>query len=256
MRLAAIAFTTLLLAAGRLPAQHSFTQDDIDNGLRLYRNTCVVCHGPDGDGVPGTDLGHGKFRHGTTNDDLEKIIMTGLPGTAMPANSFTEREAFSIVLYLRQMAQFSGGSAKPANGDSARGKAIFEGKGGCTNCHRLQGTGSRVGPDLSDIGTLRRAVELERSLLDPNAEVLPQNRYFRAVTKAGTEITGRLLNEDTFSVQLLDTKEHLVNLQKANLKDAAFIDKSAMPSFRDKLTSPEIADVITYLLAQRGFDSK
>ena len=255
MRIPAIAFTTLLLAAGRLPAQHSFTPEDIDNGLRLYRNTCVVCHGPDGDGVPGIDLGHGKFRHGTTNEDLEKIIMTGLPGTAMPANTFSERDAFSIILYLRQMATLSGDS-KPANGDAARGRAIFEGKGGCTGCHRLQGKGSRVAPDLSEIGALRRSVELERSIVNPDAEVLPQNRYFHAVTKAGAEITGRLLNEDTFSVQLLDTKEHLVSLQKANLKEAAFLDKSAMPSYKDKLSSQELADVITYLLAQKGFDSK
>ncbi len=255
MKLAAIAFTTLLLAAGQLPAQHSFTPEDVDNGLKLYRNTCVVCHGPDGDGVPGTDLGHGKFRHGTTNEDLEKIIMTGIAGTPMPPNSFTEREAFAIVLYLRQMAKVSGDS-KPANGDAARGKALFEGKGGCTGCHRLQGVGSRVAPDLSDIGLLRRGVELERSLVDPNADVLLQNRYFHAVTKAGVEISGRLLNEDTFSVQLLDTKERLINLQKANLKEAAFLEQSAMPSFKDKLSSQERADVITYLLTQKGFDSK
>jgi putative heme-binding domain-containing protein len=255
MRIAAIALTTMLLAAGRLPAQHSFTPEDIDNGLRLYRNTCVVCHGPDGDGVPGIDIGHGKFRHGTTNEDLEKIIMTGIPGTPMPRNSFSEREAFSIVLYLRQMATISGDS-QPANGDAARGKAIFEGKGGCTGCHRINGVGARVAPDLSEIGALRRGVELERSMLNPDAEVLPQNRYFRAVTKAGVEVTGRLLNEDTFSVQLLDTKEHLVSLQKANLKEATFLDKSAMPSYKDKLSSQEMADVITYLLTQKGFDSK
>lgn len=255
MRFHALTLTALALVAAPLFAQHSFTPADIEAGLKLFRGNCIVCHGIDGDAVPGTDLGHNKFRHGTTNEELEKIIMSGIPGTPMPPNKFSEREAFAIVLYLRQMAA-NATDTKPGTGDPARGKALFEGKGGCTGCHRVGAKGARVGPDLSEVGSLRRGVELQKSLLDPNAEVLVQNRYYRAVTKAGVEITGRLLNEDTFSVQLLDTKERLMNLQKANLREAAFVDKSPMPSFKDKLNTQELDDVIGYLMTLKGFDSK
>ena len=78
----------------------------------------------------------------------------------------------------------------------------------------MNGVGSRIGPDLSDIGALRRTVEIERSLLEPNEEVLPQNRTYRVVTKKGETITGRLLNIDTFTVQILDSKERLLSLQR------------------------------------------
>jgi putative heme-binding domain-containing protein len=244
-----------LLAAGTLPAQHSFTPADVEEGRNLYRGNCVVCHGPDGNTVGGVDLMHNKFRSGSSNEAIEKVILSGIPGTAMPPHKFTEREAFNVVLYLRQMAVMTGDTAI-GNGNADRGKTLFEGKGGCTGCHAIKGIGSRVGPDLTGIGSLRRGVELERSIVDPDAEVLAQNRTFRAVTKDGTAITGRLLNEDTFSVQLLDSKERLLSLQKANLREAAFVEKSPMPSYKDKLSAQELADLVSYLSSLKGFDAQ
>jgi putative heme-binding domain-containing protein len=250
-----VACSISFLFASSAAAQHTFSPADVDDGLRLFRANCVVCHGPDGDKISGVDLGHGKFRRAATNEDVENIIIAGVPGTAMPPHNFTEREAFSIVMYLRQMAAIADAPAT-GNGDPARGKAIYEGKGGCTSCHRVLGNGSRTGPDLSDVGALRRAAELERSLVDPNAEIHMSNRSFRAVTKNGTEITGRLLNEDTFSVQILDSQEHLRNLQRSDLQQAAILDKSPMPSYKDKLSATELADVVAYLSSLRGAEPK
>jgi len=105
---------------------------------------------------------------------------------------------------------------------------------------------------LSDIAALRRSVELERSLLEPNEEVLPQNRYYRAVTKQGESVTGRLLNVDTFSVQILDSKERLLSLQRSDLRESGFVNDSPMPSYRGKLSTQELADVVAYLLSLKG----
>ena len=57
--------------------------------------------------------------------------------------------------------------------------------------------GSRVAPDLSEIGMVRSADALQSSLLDPTANMRPINRPVRAVTKDGKVINGRRLNEDT-----------------------------------------------------------
>ena len=107
--------------------------------------------------------------------------------------------------------------APPPPGDASNGKAIFEGKGQCTNCHRIKGNGSRFGPDLSEIGG-RRPDQLQTSILDPDAEILPANRIYRVVDKNGAVTLGRLLNLDTFTVQLIDQKEQLRSFEKANLQ--------------------------------------
>jgi putative heme-binding domain-containing protein len=131
-------------------------------------------------------------------------------------------------------------------GDPANGKLIFEGKGACTGCHRINGNGSHFGPDLSEIGA-RTPEQLQASILDPDAEILPANRIYRVVSKNGTTTIGRLLNEDTFTVQMIDKSERLLSFQKADLREYAFEPKSPMPSFTDKLSAQEIADVVAYL---------
>jgi len=200
--------------------------------------------------VPGIDLGHGRFRQAYSENALVKIIQNGIPRTAMPPNNLQDFQAEIVVAYLRSLA--TTGRTVSGNGDAARGKALFEGKGNCAGCHRVNGNGSRVGPDLSDIAALRRTVEIERSLLEPNEEVLPQNRSYRAVTKQGETITGRLLNVDTFTVQILDSKERLVSLQRSDLRESGFVNNSPMPSYRDKLSSQELADVLAYLGTLKG----
>jgi putative heme-binding domain-containing protein len=239
-----------LVLAGALAAQHNYTPQDIEDGGRLFRGACVGCHGPDGNLVPGVDLSQNKFRRATTDDQLIRIVQQGIPGTPMPPNVFTDFQAGTIVAYLRSLA--TTGRVASGAGDAARGKAIFESKGACASCHRIRGSGGRSGPDLTDIGALRRAVELEKSLLDPDAEILNGNRHYRVVTKKGETISGRLLNADTFSVQMLDGKEQLRYLQRSDLREAGFVTKSPMPSVQGKLAQQEIADVIAYLGSLKG----
>ena len=94
----------LLAIAGVLLAQHGYNSADIENGGRLYIANCTVCHGPEGDQIPGVDLGHGKFRRATEDEDIEQLILKGIPGTGMPSHDFTEQQAESIVAYLRSLA--------------------------------------------------------------------------------------------------------------------------------------------------------
>jgi putative heme-binding domain-containing protein len=244
-----LAIAGALLAGGALLAQHS-TAQDIDDGGRVFRNTCANCHGPDGDEVAGIDLGRGVFRRAKTDQDLVQIIRGGVPGTAMPASDMPVAQAEQIVAYLRSVAATKRSASGEGNLD--RGKALFDGKGACGTCHRVNGTGARLGPDLTNIGQLRRAVELETSVVDPGKEILYNNRTYRVVLKDGTTVTGRLLNLDSFSVLMLDSKETLRSFDKANLRDFGFVDVSPMPSYKEKLTAQELADVVSYLVSLKG----
>ena len=98
--------------------------------------------------MPSINLGSGKFRRGTTDDEIVKIILGGIPGTAMPPSSFSEGQAGTIVAYLRSLADVA--DDRHAPGDAARGQALFTGKGQCQNCHSVAGVGARTGPSLSE----------------------------------------------------------------------------------------------------------
>jgi putative heme-binding domain-containing protein len=131
-------------------------------------------------------------------------------------------------------------------GDAARGQAIFEGKGNCMSCHRIKGAGARTGPDLSEVGA-RRPQQIQTKLINPDAEINAANRPYRVVLKNGSVINGRLLNLDTFTVQLIDDKENLRSFVKTDLREFAFVEKSPMPSYKGKLSDQEIGDIVVYL---------
>lgn len=246
----------LFLSIRGLTAQeHSYTPADIENGAKLYQSSCAGCHGPSGDAIPGINLGRGQFRRATTDSELIAIIQKGIPNTAMPPSSFSEAQAGQLVAYLRTTAASVAGASPAAAalpGNPTRGKALFEGKADCDTCHRVNGVGARLAPDLSEVGAIRPIAELQQSLLEPSAVMRAGNRFVRVVTKDGATITGRLLNQDSFSIQLLDSKEQLVSLSKANLREHGFVKESPMPSYRDKLSSEEVADLVSYLFSLKG----
>jgi len=254
---AAATFLVLISCAADASGQPALSQDhqiyssaDIEAGGRLYRAQCAQCHGPNGDLVGGVDLRRGQFRRSSTNEDLAKVIANGLPGTGMPPFTLQPAEITAIIAFIR--AGFDPDARPVRVGDAARGKALFEGKAACNTCHRVKGVGPRVAPDLSDIGTARAPDVLQASLLDPSSRMMPINRPVRIVMKDGTTITGRRLNEDTYTVQIIDDKERLLSLVKADMRRLLVDTTSPMPSYAKRLTPDELADVIAYLLTLKG----
>ena len=247
-----VAVVALPAAAAAQAPSHAgqYEQADIEYGAQLYSGHCVVCHGERGDAMPGANLGTGKFRHAETDRDLTNVIRNGVPGTAMAPSAYTESELGALVAYLRNMGAVNLADVKV--GDAARGRTLFVGKGNCAGCHRVGADGPRAAPDLTSIGAIRTAATLERSLLDPNAAMLPINRPVRVVLRDGTVINGRRLNEDTFTVQLLDSNERLVSLDRSDIRDYMVSDVATMPSYATSLTEAERADLVAYLLSLKG----
>lgn len=242
----------LVIMAGLGPhalAQHA-TAFDIEDGGRVYERSCAACHGPDGNLIAGIDFGRGVFRRPLADEEIIGIIRNGIPNTPMPPTpGISEEQAQRIVAYLRSLpAAFI---EEATVGDPGRGRSIVVGAGQCLDCHRVGARGSRLGPDLSRIGLERRAAELKRSLLEPDAEVEPANRSYTVTPKRGEPVTGRLLNHDTFTVQLMDADERLRSFQKSELRNFGF-SESPMPSFRDTLDAQALADVVSYLVTLRG----
>ena len=248
-----IVFAIVLWTAG-LAAQAplhdaQYAEADIAYGATLYTSRCVTCHGTQGDAIGGVNLRSGTFRNAVIDRDLDRFIRAGSPA-GMPAFALDNAEMTGIIAYLRNMNAFDSSAVK--TGDPARGGALFTGKGGCAKCHRVGATGSRVAPNLSEVGSARSAGSLQRSLLDPTSQMMPINRPVRIVKKDGTTINGRRLNEDTYTLQLIDDRERLYSLQKTDIRELNLSMTSPMPSYKGTLADAEMADVLAYLLSLKG----
>jgi putative heme-binding domain-containing protein len=227
-----------------------YSRADIEAGQRLYGPQCQVCHGANGDGVPGIDLKLGRFRRSSSDEDLARVITSGVPGTGMPPFVLRPEELLGLVAFIR--AGFDPASSAVRVGDTARGRELFSGKAECAGCHRVNGRGPRVAPDLSDIGSIRTLAALQRALLAPNEALLPIHRPVSIVTKDGRRFAGRRLNEDTYTVQIIDEQENLVSLRKEDLRELTVDTVGKMPSYAERLTADELADVIAYLVSLKG----
>ncbi len=228
---------------------HRYTSEAIQTGLRIYSQQCALCHGPQGDMIDEINLRTGQFRTVQSDDDIRQIVVSGLSeGRMPPFNTLSNEELSGIVAYIR--AGFDPFGEAIRIGDPVRGKALFEGRGECANCHRINGVGPRTAPDLSSIGLTRSPASLQLNITDPAAALLPINRPVRIVTLDESTITGRRLNEDTYSIQLIDADGQLRSIRKA---DIATYEISERPSKAPTtLSSDEVADIVGYLLSLRG----
>jgi putative heme-binding domain-containing protein len=229
---------------------HQYSAANIQAGARLYAGQCALCHGANGDGIAGVNLPRQQFRRASSDDDIRNTITTGVAASGMPSFRLQPAELDGLVAFIRSGFDPIGTPFKVGN--AAPGRAIFDGKGACATCHRVNGMGPRTAPDLSDIGVIRQPAAIQRSLLNPSTAVLPINRPVRIVMLDGRIVRGRRINEDTFTVQLMDQQERLVSLAKSEIRQYEIGAQSEMPSYAGKLTDAELADLLAYLLSLKG----
>ena len=250
MNRARLPFAVLALGATLAAQDHSgnYPAADIAAGSKVYQANCVQCHGATGIGVGGIDLRRGRLPRAPTDETLAALVANGIPGTGMPAFRLGADEIRGLIAFVRAGLGVDVNAPPIKLGDAARGRAIFEGEGRCLTCHRVGTAGSRSGPDLTDVGVARTPAAIMRSLLDPNGAMRPMNRPVRAVTKDGATITGRRLNEDTYTVQLVTAEGRLVSLVKGELREWSVGVTSAMPSYKE-LGAEALGDLLAYLVS-------
>jgi putative heme-binding domain-containing protein len=130
-------------------------------------------------------------------------------------------------------------------GDAASGKQLF--KKICATCHRLEGVGDAVGPDLSSIRN-RGNETILLNILDPNREVLPQYLVYTAVTENGRTLTGLITAETATGITLRradGTSENLLRVQIDELRSTGL---SFMPEGLEQQVDVQgMADLLAYL---------
>jgi putative heme-binding domain-containing protein len=235
-------------------------------GESQFRANCAFCHGLGArGGGRGPDLTRAQKRHGNTDADLFRTINEGVPGTAMPQNGatqqgvgMTEAEIWQVITYIRSVQVKS--SAQPP-GDAAHGKALFFGEAVCYTCHMVEGKGGRLGPDLTTTGSARSTDYLIDSVRNPSrrlaqglSEAMKEfSQEYETVdveTADGQKFSGVILNEDHFTVQMLDLRERLHLFEKDKLRSFEKSRKSLMPAYdKNMLSDKDLQDILAFLLS-------
>jgi putative heme-binding domain-containing protein len=235
-------------------------------GESQFRANCAFCHGLGAKGGGrGPDLTSAQKHHGNTDGEMFHNIHDGIPGTAMPAATeggigvgMSDEEIWQVITYIRSVEKKA---TAAETGNAARGKELFYGTAACGTCHMVNGKGGRLGPDLSSTGASRSVEYLTESLRSPSkrlAKGISQplkdfaQEYETAtvVTSGGTKLQGVVLNEDSFTVQILDTREELHAFEKNKLRSYEKTRESLMPAYDAKtLPGKDLNDLIAFLLA-------
>jgi len=197
----------LFLISIALLAQH----DEATPGSKLYSKLCSGCHGESAKGGRGPDLTSGAWRWGGSDRELNRNIVKGIPGTGMPAFNIADTDAKQIIAHLRALVPAA--PKEEIRGNAAEGQKAFFAAAECAKCHMLQGRGGRLGPDLSNLG--------ERKGYSAIRAALKQKDHYGSIAVAlnnGQLVKGQKRNEDTYSIQLIDTKERLQSYLKREVK--------------------------------------
>jgi cytochrome c oxidase cbb3-type subunit III len=232
-----------------------------------FRANCAFCHGLGArGGGRGPDLSRAQKKHGNSDADLFRTINEGVPGTAMPQNGatqqgvgMTEEEIWQVISYIRSVQVKT--PAQPT-GNAAHGKELFAGSAACATCHMVQGKGGRLGPDLTATGSARSMEYIVDSVRNPSrrlaqgiSEAMKEfSQEYETVTvvdAGGQKFQGVVLNEDNFTLQMLDTREQLHLFEKDKLRSVAKNRESLMPKYDEKmLPEKDLQDIVAYLLSQ------
>jgi cytochrome c oxidase cbb3-type subunit 3 len=230
-----------------------------------FRANCAFCHGLGAHGGGrGPDLTRTPKKHGDSDAEMFNTINNGVAGTAMPPNGatqqgvgMTEEEIWQVVTYIRSVEKKPG----KMSGDAKHGRQLFYGSDGCATCHMFEGKGGRLGPDLTAAGTSRSTEYLVESMRNPSRrlaqgiseamkEFSAEYETVDVVTNDGTNYKGTLLNEDSFTIQFLDTREKVHSFDKASLKSWNKSRQSLMPVYDEKaLPEQDLQDLLAFLVA-------
>ena len=225
----------------------------IQAGMGGYRLRCADCHGTDGRGVRGPDITQ-VWNTGRTDQGLFNTIRRGVPNSEMPAfvaPRTSDRDVWQMLAYLKTLA--APAAPEPPRGNAANGAKVFRTL--CADCHKADGTGGRLGPDLSRIGSARTRDVLLARIRRGSEDFRPGFEPVTVTPADGAPIQGVKKNEDLFSVQIMDTRERIQGYEKDKVAAVENGRKSAMPVFGpDRLSDSDLDDVLRYLQTLRGFN--
>jgi len=191
--------------------------EDLARGKALYEGHCGLCHGQTGTGGKGPSLTQPKLPRAPDEARMIEVIAGGIPGTEMPgAWQLSKGEVAQVAKFVLSLGRLETVSLP---GNPARGKTLYETKGGCKACHIIRGSGGSFGPELTEIGLRRTANYLRESLVKPAATVPEGFLMITAITREGKTVSGIRMAEDSFTIQIRDASNKFHSFRKGRARE-------------------------------------
>jgi putative membrane-bound dehydrogenase-like protein len=139
-------------------------------------------------------------------------------------------------------------------GNAERGRAVFGSmeKAPCLKCHRLGDQGTRIGPDLTAVGSRFPRAYLIESILEPSRTIAPSFEAVAVALTDGRVLTGVRTAETETTLTLADAEGKTHTLPRAEIEAQRPQAASLMPDGLEKpLTPDEFVDLIAFLVGQK-----
>jgi cytochrome c oxidase cbb3-type subunit III len=245
---AAFLLSLALYSKAQAPQTTPEERAAVDRGRTQFQQACGFCHGPDATGARGPDLVRSALvAHDVKGDLIGEVIRNGRPDKGMPASPMTAEQISDISAFLHARAKEAVESSgvpsdypfeKLLTGNAEKGKAYFEGAGGCSKCHSPTG-------DLAGIAKKYNAIELQAHMLYPEAKPV-----LAIVTLAnGERLSGTVSHIDDFTigVRVGDKNGWYRSFPRSEanveLKDPLQAHRELLP----KISQAQMHDLFSYL---------
>ncbi|MBS0263199.1 MAG: HEAT repeat domain-containing protein [Planctomycetes bacterium] len=173
-------------------------------------------------------------------DLLEAAAQRKLPQIQQKLTEFQALQSTADPLAAYRPAQ--------AGGQAERGRRVFQrGDLSCVRCHKVQGQGGEVGPDLSKIGSQQKRDYLLEAIVFPDKQIAKGFDPVVIVTDSGKVYSGIIREETDTHVRLMNADGQLVAIPKTEIEERVR-GKSAMPEdLIKKLNRFELRDLVEFL---------
>ncbi|MGH9433813.1 MAG: c-type cytochrome, partial [Terriglobia bacterium] len=241
---------SLVLGAVALWAQNSpGLSSTLVEGKKVFSQHCAACHGDNAQGADqGPALAGSRWLRSRSIQQLRDVIHGGIPDSGMPAFDLPPDEVAAVAAFVHSLNAPAAESI--ISGNPEAGQRFFLGKGRCGSCHMIQGLGSPIGPDLSDVGREMTVDEIRDELLDPGAHITPGYELVTVELRDGRTLRGFARNRGNFDLQLQDLQGEFHLLQKNQIAAIQEGKDSLMPPVEG--SPDEIQNVIAYLSGLAG----
>ncbi len=250
-QLLSLAIVALLVAVSFSPAQTQQPDSQAasaERGKKVFAQSCAFCHGADATGARGPDLVRSTLvAHDVKGELIGEIIKNGRPDKGMPPLPATPEEIADITAFLHARAKEAIESSgvpssypveKLLTGNADKGKAFFEGAGGCTNCHSPTG-------DLAGVSRKYSSIELEAHMLYPDKKPVTAT----VTLHSGENISGIVSHIDDFviSIRVGDKSGWYRSFPRSSVKVELQDPLAAHRDLLPKLTQDDMHNLFAYI---------